>query len=1151
MFTVYHSNQLDLLKSLLVELVRRDPLADPFIPEHILVQSPGMSQWLKLELAQSLGVAANIAFPLPATFIWDMFTKVLPDVPARSAFNKEAMTWSLMKVLPGLLEQPEFAPLKRYLAEDDDQQRRYQLSAKIADIFDQYLVYRPEWIQAWESGVLDPELTAEHPWQPILWQALYDHILSQGQSPYHRANLYEHFIESLNHAAQSGTALPDTLPKRLFVFGISALPPRYMDALAALGQHIDVHLMFTNPCRHYWGDVRDRKYLARLAARQRQQVIWQDEHSEPVGDVGMLKGSLEQNLVDEKHQEAAVGNTLLASLGKLGRDNLYLLSELEAFEVDAFVDIPADSLLHAIQSDILQLEDRVNDQLLADSQHKMPLSADDRSLSVHVCHSPMREVEVLHDNLLAMLDANSELSPRDIVVMVADINAYSPYIQAVFGNAPAERYLPFSISDRSADQENPVLLAFLRLLDLPNSRCHASELTEMLEVPAIMNRYGLDAERFLQVKAWIEEAGIRWGLDGDTAREFALPDQKQNTWLFGLQRMLLGYAMPQQAGLYQGMLAYDEVQGMEAELAGQLSVFVEQLIHYRKVLNQPHSASGWFAVLNQLLDDFFVVDTEGELVLRLIREKLQQLEQQLKDAGYGDRLTPAIMRDYLNDKLGGERISQRFLAGQINFCTLMPMRSIPFQVVCLLGMNDGVYPRTIAPEGFDLMVGRQRAGDRSRRDDDRYLFLEAMLSAQQQLYISYVGRSIQDNSEQMPSVLLSELLEYCQQGFCLTGDESLSPDDSAARLLQQLVRHHPLTPFSPQAFLGATPSYAAEWLSAARREPVIQDEFLDQPLAPVALEALSESTGTSAVMELAELQRFWRLPTQYFFNRRLKVYFNAAEGAMADDEPFALDGLQSYRLRENLLMTLLEAKEQSKDQSEALAQFQARQQAAGSLPIGAFGELTLAQETLQILPLAEQISSLLATRTEDPEIDLPLETAVGGIRLQGWLRHRTAEGLVHFRPGKIRAQDMLQAWMEHLALAAQETQAATHLLGIDTHLRLKPVDAEYARDQLTALIDGYLAGQSDPLPYFPRTVLSGLEALQDKSGNWLTDEDTLLKAQTKMAAVFQDSYLLRGEGSNVYIARVWPQWQDDLAADVMAWGERVLKPVLMHLEAVD
>ena len=438
----------------------------------------------------------------------------------------------------------------------------------------------------------------------------------------------------------------------------------------------------------------------------------------------------------------------------------------------------------------------------------------------------------LHDNLLAMLANNPGLSPRDIVVMVADINSYSPYIQAVFGNAPGDRYIPFSISDRSADQENPALLAFLRLLALPESRCQASELLELLEVPAVMARFGFDSDKFERVKLWIEEVGIRWGLDDDTAEEFALPRQQQNTWLFGLQRMLLGYAMPQEAGLYQGVLAYEEVQGLDAELAGQLGLFIETLMRYRQQLAQPQPITCWIAVLNQMLDDCFAVDIDGELVLRMIRDKVQQLEQQLADAGYDSDITPAVMRDYLNGKLSGERVSQRFLAGQVNFCTLMPMRSIPFKVVCLLGMNDGVYPRSIPPEGFDLMAGRNRHGDRSRRDDDRYLFLEAIQSAQQALYISYVGRSIQDNSEKVPSVLVSELLEYCQQGYCLAGDEALPVDESANRLVASLTQTHPLVPFSPQAFSGGKHSYAAEWLPVANQAFIEPEAFQSSPLEP-------------------------------------------------------------------------------------------------------------------------------------------------------------------------------------------------------------------------------------------------------------------------------------------------------------------------------
>lgn len=1157
MFTVYHSNQVDVLKSLLVELVRIDPLENPFEQEQILVQSPGMSQWLKMALAKEFGVAANIEFPLPATFIWNMFTQVLPDVPKRSAFNKESMSWKLMQILPGLLNQPEFAPLERYLVDDHDSSKLYQLAEKIADIFDGYLVYRPEWIASWEGGQAVAEIGDEHPWQPILWQALYDHTVALGQSPYHRANLYEHFIDSL--ASFQGQL--EGLPKRLFVFGISSLPPRYMDALKALGEHIDVHLMFTNPCRYYWGEVRDRKFLAKLAAKQRKHLVWRDEQSHHEGESEQLKGSLEDNLLfdangnelagDELHTDV-VGNSLLASMGKLGRDNMYLLSQLESHEIEAFVEIERDSLLHQLQADILNLEEHQDDHQLISSHHKQAVQLGDHSLTLHACHSPMREVEVLHDQLLAMFDANPNLKPRDIIVMVADINAYSPAIQAVFGNAPGERYIPYSISDRTADQESPILAAFMQLVNLANTRCLASELLELLETPSILSRFGLAEEEFLQAKLWVEESGIRWGLNPATGSEFDLPETAQNTWQFGIERMLLGYSMPESAGLFtdgeQTLAPYNEVQGMGAELAGKLAHFIETVSYYRQALAQTQSIDSWRQLLTSMLDDFFNVELEGEVALKSIRDTLTALKEQLEDAAFGQDLAPSIMAQYLNNKLSGTRVSQRFLAGQVNFCTLMPMRSIPFKTVCLLGMNDGVYPRSMPPEGFDFMNGRTRAGDRSRRDDDRYLFLEAILSAQQTLYISYVGRSIQDNTERVPSVLVSELMEYCHQNYCLAGDEAGSVDESGDKLIAHLHQQHTMVPFSSAAFshtesnlVGA--SYAKEWLPAANRLGQRSGEF-NRQLSEYLLDATYPLE-----LDLVELQRFWRLPVQYFFNRRLKVVFEPPLPIMPDDEPFVLNGLESYQMRDELLHNLLENQAAPEQVVDA---FVAQQRAQGKLPVAAFGEIEFETNRVQAEQILEKLSFVSNAPTDDIEINLSLNVLGDDklIYLQGWLTQNYQSGLVRYRSGKIRPQDYLSAWIDHLAMSAMGTAKRTHMLGYDrkegvVHLIYPPIDdPQHAKSLLSELVRLFYEGMTKPLAYFPKTSLAAIEAGFSRSGEWVDDEEKSLK---KMADAFNDSFIAQGEGKDTYISRIWPQWNDELAQQVRSLAALVIQAPRLHM----
>ena len=168
MLRVYHSNRLDVLEALMEFIVERERLDDPFEPEMILVQSTGMAQWLQMTLSQKFGIAANIDFPLPASFIWDMFVRVLPEIPKESAFNKQSMSWKLMTLLPQLLEREDFTLLRHYLTDDSDKRKLFQLSSKAADLFDQYLVYRPEWLTRWEAGELIEGLDEAQIWQAPL-----------------------------------------------------------------------------------------------------------------------------------------------------------------------------------------------------------------------------------------------------------------------------------------------------------------------------------------------------------------------------------------------------------------------------------------------------------------------------------------------------------------------------------------------------------------------------------------------------------------------------------------------------------------------------------------------------------------------------------------------------------------------------------------------------------------------------------------------------------------------------------------------------------------------------------------------------------------------------------------------------------------------
>ncbi|EQA2090821.1 exodeoxyribonuclease V subunit gamma [Escherichia coli] len=1116
MLRVYHSNRLDVLEALMEFIVERERLDDPFEPEMILVQSTGMAQWLQMTLSQKFGIAANIDFPLPASFIWDMFVRVLPEIPKESAFNKQSMSWKLMTLLPQLLDREDFTLLRHYLTDDSDKRKLFQLSSKAADLFDQYLVYRPDWLAQWETGHLVEGLGEAQAWQAPLWKALVEYTHQLGQPRWHRANLYQRFIETL----ESATTCPPGLPSRVFICGISALPPVYLQALQALGKHIEIHLLFTNPCRYYWGDIKDPAYLAKLLTRQRR-------HSFEDRELPLFRDSENAGQLFNSDGEQDVGNPLLASWGKLGRDYIYLLSDLDSSqELDAFVDVMPDNLLHNIQSDILELENRavagVNIEEFSRSDNKRPLDPLDSSITFHVCHSPQREVEVLHDRLLAMLEEDPTLTPRDIIVMVADIDSYSPFIQAVFGSAPADRYLPYAISDRRARQSHPVLEAFISLLSLPDSRFVSEDVLALLDVPVLAARFDITEEGLRYLRQWVNESGIRWGIDDDNVRELELPATGQHTWRFGLTRMLLGYAMESAQGEWQSVLPYDESSGLIAELVGHLASLLMQLNIWRRGLAQERPLEEWLPVCRDMLNAFFLPDAETEAAMTLIEQQWQAIIAEGLGAQYGDAVPLSLLRDELAQRLDQERISQRFLAGPVNICTLMPMRSIPFKVVCLLGMNDGVYPRQLAPLGFDLMSQKPKRGDRSRRDDDRYLFLEALISAQQKLYISYIGRSIQDNSERFPSVLVQELIDYIGQSHYLPDDEALNCDESEARVKAHLTCLHTRMPFDPQNYQpGERQSYAREWLPAARQAGKAHSEFV-QPL-PFTL---------PETVPLETLQRFWAHPVRAFFQMRLQVNFRTEDSEIPDTEPFILEGLSRYQINQQLLNALVE-----QDDAERLFR---RFRAAGDLPYGAFGEIFWETQCQEMQQLADRV---IACR--QPGQSMEIDLACNGVQITGWLPQVQPDGLLRWRPSLLSVAQGMQLWLEHLVYCASGGNGESRLfLRKDGEWRFPPLAAEQALHYLSQLIEGYREGMSAPLLVLPESGGAWLKTCYDAQNDAMLDDDsTLQKARTKFLQAYEGNMMVRGEGDDIWYQRLWRQLTPETMEAIVEQSQRFLLPL--------
>ncbi|MEX6500486.1 exodeoxyribonuclease V subunit gamma [Pseudomonas zhanjiangensis] len=1108
MLTLYHAPDLETLGELATTLLAQ-PLADSFAPARVVVPSQGIGRWLTLELARKQGIAMQLEVQLPSAFVWELSRAVLGQLPEQSAFTPATLAWRLYDWLcePAQLAQ---APRLAHYLEGGDERRRLSLALKIADVFDQYLLYRDDWLAAWERDEL-LELGPDEAWQALLWREL-----TEGGHP-HRARLLDDLLQRLYDDAPIAG-----LPERLLVFGISALAPHHMRVLDGLARHTQVVIFALNPCREAWGEIRDVRELAR--------------QSELAPDDWYLD----------------VGHPLLASLGKQGRDffdSLFALAstegsqELGIYSEDA--DLHDASLLQALQNDILRLRTRTADERLV-------LREDDRSLELHVAHSPLREVEILHDQLLARFQADPTLSPDQVVVLTPDIERYAPYIEAVFSSrkgAPRDRqapattpYIPFSLADRSLRAEVPLIEAFLDLLALPDSRFSAEEVLGWLEQPALARRAGIEAEDLPLLRDWLREAGVRWGRDDGHRAQLGLPADAAFTWRQGLDRLLLGFAAPPQlAGLAAPLLGdswpLDALEGARAQLLGRLAGFVERLATLAQSLQRPRPLAEWAETLLALIDALFDEREAGDSLLLLSRA-CAALAEQASAAGIERPLELALVRQQLTTALEQGGGASGFLTGAVTFCTMVPMRSLPFRLVCLLGLDDGALPRRTPAAGFDLIAQQPRRGDRARRLDDRYLLLETLLSARGGLYLSYVGRDPRSNAELPPSVLVSELLDvidltatHREVGSAASGREPLLPVVST-KASARITHHHPLQPFAPGNFAGARQAgFSAAWFQAAER--------LSAPAAPPAPFATPLPApggdgpgGDPLCLEPSQLIHCFKHPARYLLEQRLGLRLAQSEEALAGDEPFSVEWTSQHGLRQLALQAVERGWSEAEERAVAAA--------SGWLPVGELGQAHWGQIRGPIRAFAP---TLFDERPQDAPQPLLVDLRLAGVRIHGWLDGVTASGLIDYRLRDLGAWELAPFWLRHLLLnyaAGPGIARDSRLLSPRSEWRLGPLADPLAL--LEPWLEAYKSALCEPLPLLAKCS-HGFARKWRKPGR----KEPIEAARAEARLMWQGNDYLTGEGQDPWNALAFRD-RDPLDERFEALAERLYGPALDALQ---
>lgn len=1015
----------------------------------------------------------NLSFPLPVRFMWDTARAILgtEEVPHQSPYRREVLVWRIDKILrhPDFCAAPENEPACRYWQHIDSTEeasaQRLQLATAVADVFEQYLLYRPQWLFAWEEGETTNSGGTDEAWQSYIWRMLVR------EEPNHPARLHQRAITALN--AEQCNA---TLPENVIVFAINTMAPQLIQFLDALAAHTNIHLFHLNPSVSYWGDIKSQKEQAKLLREE-----------------GIAKWA-----------EATQDNPLLANLGQQGRDLFNLLTPLSSYEVAAFdVEAPeddaqGDTILARLQRDILHGE--------APEPAQTTMSSDP-SISVMSAHTELREVQVLHDHLLRMIDAQQgELKPADIVVMCPAIEHYAPFIDAVFqrvgtgqGEGKDNPRLPCSIADRSPLDADPLVAAFVQLLTLPDSRFEVSKIMDYLQFEPIQRKFGITTSDLEVMSVWLQRAHVHWGRDDEhKSATLEQPSSDLYTWQWGLKRLLLGMALKDSPTITEGLLTVPDVEGQSTVVLGKLIHLLTQLSYFTIEMRKKRTPEAWQLFLEQMKNACFDVSAEDQTSWDALGRASADFVSHCAEAGFEDELTLNQVRDVLVKQFGTPDAVNHFLTGQITFCSMLPMRSIPFRVVCILGLNDGEFPRQSTPISIDLMAQQPRKqGDRSRRLEDRYLFLEAVISARDHLYLSYQGRNSRDNTAREPSLVLAEFMDVLAQGYGVSDD-----------FIQQAALH----PFSPANFSGSAPGFDKGWCRLAK---ALGENTIPESSRFVATEDDSEWP----VLSPQALSRAFDHPLKTFANQRLGVWLEQQQPLLSDNEPFTDNPLLRYQAVSAMSEAMLSA-----EQPDTLRRH--------LVLSGEYPDTPLTQQRMDDWQHGATSLVNALGLTEYRQKKVIVETPLGDVQALA-LEGEDSLCLLHY--GSQNTKRLLEQYITLLCFNASGCLQPLTVYFLKwaknepqvRKLHFEPLLEEIARSRLASVIDFYKKVLSMPLPGFMSLGFALLKKYSaseetpypDGFAKWLAT----VEGATAWHAETSAGYMKESIQDDVYVTWFYPQ----------------------------
>ncbi|WP_422667354.1 exodeoxyribonuclease V subunit gamma [Buchnera aphidicola] len=1053
MFIVYKSNQINILFSKICQIIKKKPMKTPFSKEFFIHDNKILFEWLNMFIANEEGISANFQFYYTHSFIWKIFQMFIPEKKITNIYKTSLMTWNIMNII----EKKNYSHVINI---KDNQIKKFKFSFLMAKIFQKYLIYRPQWITMWEKNNSILNIEKHEEWQIKLWNELNISIKKIDPLPLHFTNIFER-IKNIKNEKKNNQY---NFSIRYFIMSSFSLNPIYIKILKILGQYINIYLLYVTPCKKniFYNDLLNKK-----------------------------------EILNKKYHP---NNSLMILWGKYEKIYSFYINSKNTKIINCFKKIKEINLLNMIQNHILNTNNNHK------NNKKKIIYPSDHSISINSCYNEKHEIQILYQKIITIFQIHPNILPGDIIVISNKIHQYISFINEIFKSESNLYQIPFCINEEKSKRKNILFSAFSKILYLPYSRFNNEEILNLLETPEIAQKFHISEDEIEIINNWIKIVNIRWGIDKKHKNKLFSIKNEKNTWLYGIKRLLLSYAINQENAIWNNYLSCLSINGSQSKLLGKIAYFIDILDKWRKKLSKPKTFKSWYLLFNLLIDDFFEKNITLNESIYIMRNNWKKITYNGITSNYKKKISIDIIRMsfiyYMNT------INKtKFLPGVINFCNPQTVYYIPFKIICILGVNEKNVPRQQKILDINLLHNYQEIGDNNKRLKDLYLFLQSLYAAKKYFYISYIRYSLQKNSNINMSVLIDQLFQYISSNFYFIEDKNLSFENNKKKIIHHFYKYHEYQY-----------NYSIKNTKQKNRNNHV-NLLLDQTIYQI---------------NYKDLINFWKNPIHYFFKNKFKVNSIFLKEEKIYTEPFEVNTLDSFQLKKNILKKII-----NNENIEKLFKYY---QLSGILPYKYFGKIFLKKQIFEMKKIANLIFTF-KKNTQKIEFDLKIKK----YHIYGTLSEIQDTGLLRWKPTTINNNDKISLWIEHLIYCSLGRTGESKIIGYNNEIWcFSSIPCETAKKYLLNYVIEYIIGIKKPL-FLLKSGASWLNYIYDTKKKYITNNK--IKRKTGyliLLDTWNGNKYYTGEKEDLYIKNIISTLNNNNIRKICAISKKWLLPILQN-----